>query len=69
LTAEVAVPSYDRSRVKSGIAHLGVGGFQRSHLAVYTDDLLQSAGNDEAAIAWGICGVGKRIKGENDNSI
>jgi len=48
----VTVPTYDRSRVTPSIVHMGVGGFHRSHMAVYCDDLLQQGGD------WGICGVG-----------
>jgi mannitol 2-dehydrogenase len=47
-------PRYDRSTVKTGIVHIGVGGFHRSHEAVYVDDLL----NASLATDWGICGVG-----------
>ena len=54
LPSEVAVPSYDRSRVRSGIVHFGVGGFHRAHQAVYLDDLM----NAGLAMDWGITGVG-----------
>jgi mannitol 2-dehydrogenase len=46
-------PSYERTAVVPGIVHLGVGGFHRSHQAVYVERLLE-AGHLE----WGICGVG-----------
>src|SRR5882757_10127901 len=50
----VARPAYDRSRVAVGIAHFGVGGFHRSHQAMYLDRLLtMGEGSD-----WGICGIG-----------
>jgi len=52
----VARPMYDRGQVTTGIVHVGVGGFHRSHEAFYTDQLLQSGGASE----WGICGVGLR---------
>ncbi|EOM74843.1 mannitol dehydrogenase family protein [Rhodococcus rhodnii] len=48
------VPSYDRAAVRTRIAHIGVGGFHRSHEAMYVDRLL-AAGSD-----WGICGIGIR---------
>jgi mannitol 2-dehydrogenase len=48
----VPVPAYDRTRLVPRIAHIGVGGFHRSHLAVYTQELAQ-AGSD-----WGIRGLG-----------
>lgn len=54
LPAEVARPTYDRSRVRAGIAHIGVGGFHRAHQALYTDRLLTAGGHED----WGICGIG-----------
>lgn len=54
LPATVAVPSYDRSKVTVGIVHFGVGGFHRSHQAMYVDRLM----NTGEALEWGICGVG-----------
>jgi mannitol 2-dehydrogenase len=54
LPATVAVPGYDRSAISTGIVHFGVGGFHRSHQAVYVDRLM-SAGT---GLDWGICGVG-----------
>ena len=39
LPAKVAGPKYDRSALKAGIVHFGVGNFHRSHQAVYLDDL------------------------------
>ncbi len=50
---EVAIPAYDRSKIKTGIVHIGIGGFHRSHEAYYTDQLLQHYGSTE----WGICGI------------
>ncbi|MDX6350729.1 MAG: mannitol 2-dehydrogenase [Streptomyces sp.] len=50
----VARPTYDRSGVAVGIAHFGVGGFHRSHQAMYLDRLL----NKGDALDWGICGIG-----------
>jgi mannitol 2-dehydrogenase len=50
----VAAPSYDRDGVAVGIAHLGVGGFHRSHQAMYIDRLLERG----LAREWGICGIG-----------
>ncbi len=50
----VAVPTYDRSAVRVGIVHVGVGGFHRAHQAMYIDGLMNSG----AALEWGICGVG-----------
>jgi mannitol 2-dehydrogenase len=50
----IATPSYDRDSIGIGIAHIGVGGFHRSHQAMYIDRLLQRG----LAREWGICGVG-----------
>ncbi|UOY02227.1 mannitol dehydrogenase family protein [Blastococcus sp. PRF04-17] len=59
LAPAVSVPTYDRSRVRVGIVHLGVGGFHRSHQAMYLDRLMQSGLVGSAgAPDWGICGVG-----------
>ncbi|MGC4963359.1 mannitol dehydrogenase family protein [Gordonia sp. DT101] len=51
-------PHYDRTRLRTGVVHFGVGGFHRAHQAMYLDRLL--ATGDEDALAWGICGVGVR---------
>src|SRR6476620_4516022 len=50
----VPVPGYDRRQVTTGIVHIGVGGFHRSHEAMYIDTLM----NRGAAMDWGICGIG-----------
>jgi mannitol 2-dehydrogenase len=54
LPSSVSRPTYDRARVRPGIVHLGVGGFHRSHQAMYVDRLLEQGQAQE----WGICGVG-----------
>jgi mannitol 2-dehydrogenase len=48
----IPVPTYDRSRLRPRILHLGVGGFHRAHLALYVHELA-GAGSD-----WGIRGLG-----------
>jgi mannitol 2-dehydrogenase len=48
----IPVPGYDRRRLQPRIAHIGVGGFHRAHLASYVDQLA-AAGAD-----WGIVGLG-----------
>jgi mannitol 2-dehydrogenase len=50
----VPAPGYDRTRVTTGVVHVGVGGFHRAHQAMYHDRLM----NAGAALDWGICGVG-----------
>jgi mannitol 2-dehydrogenase len=47
-------PSYDRSRLGTGVVHIGVGGFHRAHQAMYHDRLM----NQGKALDWAICGVG-----------
>lgn len=54
LPAAVRRPDYDRSRLETGIVHLGVGAFHRAHQAVYTDDVLA---RDPA---WGIVAASLR---------
>ncbi|WP_433383191.1 mannitol dehydrogenase family protein [Actinoplanes sp. CA-142083] len=51
---DLAVPSYDRSRLTTGIVHFGVGGFHRAHEAMYLDRLM----SEGKAHDWAICGVG-----------
>jgi mannitol 2-dehydrogenase len=53
LPREVAIPVYDRSEIKAGIVHIGIGGFHRSHEAFYTDQVLQNHDSKN----WGICGI------------
>lgn len=49
-----SLPVYDRSRLSTGIVHIGVGGFHRAHQAAVLDEL-QARGE---AARWGITGVG-----------
>ena len=49
----VATPQYNRDNIKTGIVHIGIGGFHRAHEAFYTDQLL----HNESVTDWGICGV------------
>jgi mannitol 2-dehydrogenase len=37
--AGIPVPTYDRTRLRPAIVHVGVGGFHRAHLALYADEL------------------------------
>jgi mannitol 2-dehydrogenase len=54
LNPGVSGPQYDRRQVTTGIVHIGVGNFHRSHQAMYIDTLM----NGGAAMDWGICGIG-----------
>ena len=51
----VALPAYDRERLKHGIVHLGLGAFHRAHQALYTEDLIARGDH-----RWGIVGVSLR---------
>jgi mannitol 2-dehydrogenase len=54
LSRRVTAPSYDRNNLGRGVVHIGAGGFNRSHLAVYLDDLLERGESHR----WGECGIG-----------
>lgn len=45
--------TYDRSEVRTGIAHIGVGNFHRAHEEYYNNLLLGIPGQQD----WGICGI------------
>jgi mannitol 2-dehydrogenase len=53
---DIPTPTYDRSRLRPGIVHVGIGGFHRAHQAMYIDAWANTG--DERAYDWGICGVG-----------
>ena len=53
-SAGVGSFAYDRTKIRAGIVHLGIGAFHRAHMAVYIDDLL--ADNPD----WGMVGVSLR---------
>jgi fructuronate reductase len=61
LPAAIRKPAYDRSAVRTGIVHLGIGAFHRAHQAVYTDDVL-AAGD----LGWGIVGASLRSPDTRD---
>jgi mannitol 2-dehydrogenase len=48
-----STPTYDRAALQSGILHMSVGGFHRSHQALYVNNFLQTNAED-----WMIHGVG-----------
>lgn len=54
LPDNVTVPNYDRSALKAGILHIGVGNFHRAHQAVYLNELF-SLGED---LDWALVGAG-----------
>jgi hypothetical protein len=55
LPISVARPGYDRTQLRHGIVHLGLGAFHRAHQALYTEAAM--VGRD---VRWGIAGVSLR---------
>lgn len=53
LPSSIERPHYDRAKLKCGIVHMSVGGFHRSHQALYIHDLMQKSPSD-----WMISGIG-----------
>lgn len=59
---KAAAPAYDRSKLKQGILHFGVGNFHRAHQAIYLDDLLAAGeGHDWAIVGTGVMDSDKRM--------
>ena len=54
LAPDIAKPAYDRSSIRPGIVHIGIGAFHRGHMAAYIDDVLK---NDPS---WAIIGASVR---------
>ncbi|MGC3005590.1 mannitol dehydrogenase family protein, partial [Streptomyces sp. G35A] len=61
LPEEVERPRYDRSSVRAGVVHLGIGAFHRAHQAVVFDDLVR--GGDAR---WGIRAASLRSPATRD---
>ena len=61
LPASVAQPAYDRTQVKTGIVHLGVGAFHKAHQAV-----IYEAALDSGDLRWGVLGASLRSRGVRD---
>lgn len=55
LQSSVIVPGYQIEKVKTGMVHIGIGGFHRSHQAYFAQRLLNQ--NKYAGLEWGICGI------------
>ena len=47
-----AKPAYDRSSLRAGIVHFGVGNFHRAHQAVYLDALFNTGRDQDWAQDW-----------------
>jgi len=61
LPAAVRRPGYDRSKLKPGIVHLGLGAFTRAHMCEFTDDALE-----KELGAWGITGASLQRPDQRD---
>ena len=59
--AGIAVPTYDRAALRSGIVHLGLGAFHRAHQAVYTEQVLA-----DGDLRWGITAASLRSPDTRD---
>lgn len=53
--AGVRRPAYDPARLSCGMVHLGVGAFQRAHMASFIEDAIEQNGG-----AWGVTSVSMR---------
>ncbi|MDX3806384.1 MAG: mannitol dehydrogenase family protein, partial [Bosea sp. (in: a-proteobacteria)] len=53
LPPSVEGPHFDPARVRAGIAHIGLGGFHRAHMARYAHELMEQ---EPEALDWGILG-------------
>ncbi|UQX12099.1 mannitol dehydrogenase family protein [Candidatus Mycobacterium methanotrophicum] len=49
----IDVPTYDRSALRRGVVHIGLGNFHRAHQAVYLDDLASLGISHQ----WGVTAV------------
>ncbi|MEM1430124.1 MAG: mannitol dehydrogenase family protein, partial [Pseudomonadota bacterium] len=56
LPGDILRPHYDRSALRPGIVHIGVGNFHRAHQAWYLHRLMQQG----EALDWAIVGAGVR---------
>ena len=61
LSPEVIRPNYDRTHMRPGIVHLGLGAFHRAHQAVFVDDCMNSG-----ETGWGIVGASLRSTDTRD---
>ncbi|WP_029416700.1 mannitol dehydrogenase family protein [Brevundimonas bacteroides] len=64
LPAEVTRPAYDRTTIRTGVVHLGIGAFHRAHQADVFDRAL-AAGDPR----WGVLGASLRSPGVRDQLV
>ena len=54
IRSDIRLPDYDRSQLRPGIVHLGVGNFHRVHQATAIEECLCVPSNEH----WAISGIG-----------
>jgi fructuronate reductase len=64
LPKDIILPAYNRTALKPGIVHLGIGAFHRAHQAFYTEAVLNKFGGD-----WGIVGSSLRSASVRDQLV
>jgi len=63
IAKKMRVPTYQRSSLKPGILHFGVGNFHRAHLAVYLDDLFNKGlDHDWALVGAGVMSFDEKVR-------
>jgi fructuronate reductase len=62
LPARVERPRFERAALRAGIVHLGIGAFQRAHLAVVNEAAIHASGD----LRWGTVGVSLRSPDTRD---
>lgn len=60
--AVISSSTYNRSNIRTGIVHFGIGRFHRAHEALYLDEILENGNNENGDNEngnnqWGICGI------------
>ena len=65
LPNSIQIPMYDRTKITSSIVHIGVGGFHRSHQALFAERLITEHGITNC----GICGIGLQAHGAHMHSV
>ena len=64
LPVTIERPAYDRSAIRTGVVHLGIGAFHRAHQAAIFEAALASGD-----LRWGIVGVSLRSAGVRDQLV
>ncbi|WP_245419869.1 mannitol dehydrogenase family protein [Phyllobacterium salinisoli] len=62
--AKVRLPAFDRTELRPGIVHIGLGAFFRAHGVIYNDDAIET--DPATHDGWGIIGVSLRSPSQRD---